>query len=112
MNCNTGLGAIEYVVPLATPSGSAADRSLSVIIPAYNESENIIATLENITTALEPLALPHEILVIDDGSRDDTAALVEASTARFPFVAQQAHGTWASAGRTGAAWKPLPSRTS
>ena len=73
-------------MPFAPPSGSAADRSLSVIIPAYNESDNIIATLENITTALEPLALPHEILVIDDGSKDNTAALVEASVARFPRV--------------------------
>jgi len=64
----------------------AVDRSLSVIIPAYNEAENILATLENITTAFEPLALPHEILVIDDGSRDATAALVEAALPRFPTV--------------------------
>jgi glycosyltransferase involved in cell wall biosynthesis len=61
-------------------------RSLSIIIPAYNESENIIATLENVTRALEPLAIKHEILVIDDGSRDATAALVTSSTARFPAV--------------------------
>ena len=39
------------------------DRSLSVLIPAYNESENILATLENVTKALEPLSLPREILV-------------------------------------------------
>ncbi len=64
----------------------AADRSLSVIIPAYNEAENILATLENVTTAFEPLALPHEILVIDDGSRDATAALVERARARYPAV--------------------------
>lgn len=57
-----------------------------MIIPAYNESENIVATLENITTALEPLALAHEILVIDDGSADATAALVGAHGTRFPCV--------------------------
>jgi glycosyltransferase involved in cell wall biosynthesis len=62
------------------------DRSLSVIIPAYNEAENIVATLENVTTAFEPLNLPHEILVIDDGSRDETAALVVANQPRFPQV--------------------------
>ena len=61
-------------------------RSLSIIIPAYCEAENIIGTLENVTTALAPLALQHEILVIDDGSRDNTGALVTASSHRFPNV--------------------------
>jgi len=62
------------------------DRSLSVIIPAYCEEANIVGTLENVTKALEPLGLRHEILVIDDGSRDRTAALVEEQAARFPAV--------------------------
>ena len=61
-----------------------AGRSLSIIIPAYNESENIIDTLENIAAALEPLQLRHEILVIDDGSTDATAALVTSNLHRFP----------------------------
>ena len=62
------------------------DRSLSVIIPAYNEAENIMATLENVATAFETLAIPHEILVIDDGSKDDTAAIVERAQGRYPAV--------------------------
>ena len=61
-------------------------RSLSIIIPAYNESENIIDTLDNVTTALEPLTVRHEILVIDDGSTDTTAALVTSNLNRFPAV--------------------------
>ena len=64
----------------------APSRSLSIIIPAYNEAENILATLENVTTALEPLDLPHEILVIDDGSKDRTAEIVKAAEARWPAV--------------------------
>src|SRR3954470_5217104 len=60
--------------------------SLSIIIPAYNESDNIIATLENVAKALEPLPVRHEILVIDDGSTDSTAALVTSSLSRFPAV--------------------------
>jgi glycosyltransferase involved in cell wall biosynthesis len=62
------------------------NRSLSIIIPAYNEGENIVVTLENVTTALAALSLTHEILVIDDGSEDDTAAIVEANTKQFPAV--------------------------
>jgi glycosyltransferase involved in cell wall biosynthesis len=65
---------------------AGADASLSIIIPAYNESENIAATLENVARALEPLPLRHEILVIDDGSTDATAALVTSSVKRFPAV--------------------------
>jgi dolichol-phosphate mannosyltransferase len=65
---------------------AAPDRSLSVVIPAYNDAENILATLENITTAFEPLSIPHEILVIDDGSRDRTAELVEQARQRYPAV--------------------------
>jgi dolichol-phosphate mannosyltransferase len=60
--------------------------SLSIIIPAYNEAENIIDTLDNVTRALEPLAVRHEILVIDDGSTDATAALVTSNLNRFPAV--------------------------
>ena len=65
-----------------TPVG----RSLSVIIPAYCESENILATLENVTGAIAPLDLVHEILVIDDGSSDGTGALVTKNASRFPGV--------------------------
>jgi glycosyltransferase involved in cell wall biosynthesis len=67
-------------------TATGADASLSIIIPAYNESENIVATLENVARALEPLPLRHEILVIDDGSTDATAALVTSNVKRFPAV--------------------------
>src|SRR5207247_10840887 len=69
-----------------TPMSGVPQRSLAIIIPAYNESHNILATLENIATALESLSLCHEILVIDDGSADATAALVESHLSRFPTV--------------------------
>lgn len=50
---------------------------LSVIIPAYNESGRIIATLRSLSRYL--LAQPYtwEVITVDDGSEDDTAELVE-----------------------------------
>lgn len=60
--------------------------SLSIVIPAYCEAENILDTLENVTRALEPLGLTHEILVVDDGSPDGTGNLVTANLERFPAV--------------------------
>jgi glycosyltransferase involved in cell wall biosynthesis len=61
-------------------------RSLSVVIPAYCEAENILSTLENVTAALAQLDLVYEVLVIDDGSRDGTGALVTGNLSRFPHV--------------------------
>lgn len=61
-------------------------QSLSVIIPAYCEAENILGTLGNVTTALASLPIDAEILVIDDGSTDGTARLVEENAPRFPGV--------------------------
>jgi glycosyltransferase involved in cell wall biosynthesis len=59
-------------------------QSLSVVIPAFCERDGILHTLENVTRALEPLALTSEILVIDDGSTDGTAELVARNLHRFP----------------------------
>jgi dolichyl-phosphate beta-glucosyltransferase len=50
---------------------------LSVIIPAYNEATRILPYLASITTYLTRRGDSHEILVIDDGSQDDTARCVE-----------------------------------
>ena len=62
-------------------------HSLSVIVPAYNEADNIRGTLESVTTALAPLPIDYEILVVDDGSTDATGDLVRACVNRFPRVA-------------------------
>jgi glycosyltransferase involved in cell wall biosynthesis len=64
----------------------ASRPSLAIIVPAYCEAQNIIATLENVTRALAPLALTSEIIVIDDGSPDGTGDVVTANLSRFPGV--------------------------
>jgi glycosyltransferase involved in cell wall biosynthesis len=60
--------------------------TLSIVIPAYREAANILGTLTNVSTALADTGLEAEILVIDDGSTDDTAAIVRANLDRFPGV--------------------------
>ena len=56
-----------------------SDRCL-VIIPTYNEKENI----ENIVRYVFGLSHPFDILVIDDGSPDGTAAIVKRLQGEFP----------------------------
>jgi glycosyltransferase involved in cell wall biosynthesis len=50
---------------------------LTVAIPCLNEEKDILGTLETVTAALRELPHTYEILVIDDGSTDGTARLVE-----------------------------------
>lgn len=47
---------------------------VSFLIPAYNEQATIVTVLE----AIDALGLDRQIVVVDDGSRDETAALVRA----------------------------------
>ncbi len=57
---------------------------LSVVIPAYNESERIIASLEQVTSYLLSQPYTCEVLVVNDGSDDDTVERVEAFSSKIP----------------------------
>ena len=52
--------------------------ALSVVIPAYNEERRLPGTLKSVIEYLRPRGTPFEVLVVDDGSTDATAAAVEA----------------------------------
>ncbi len=49
---------------------------ISIVIPAYNEAERIEPTLRSIDDFMADCGLRYEILVVDDGSADDTVGLV------------------------------------
>lgn len=53
---------------------------LSVIIPAYNEQENIEKTAQTIYGILKRESIPCEIIFVDDGSRDDTWKIIDRLT--------------------------------
>jgi glycosyltransferase involved in cell wall biosynthesis len=57
---------------------------LSVIVPAYNEGQNIQATLRNLERSLDALGREHESIVVSDGSTDDTAT--RAKALKLPHV--------------------------
>lgn len=49
--------------------------SLSVVVPAYNESTNLIKFVEALKNSILPLTSHYEILIINDGSMDDTSEI-------------------------------------
>jgi dolichyl-phosphate beta-glucosyltransferase len=50
---------------------------LSIVIPAYNEQERIVATIGAIASHVSDLGFPWELLIADDGSKDATVQTVE-----------------------------------
>lgn len=52
----------------------AKSPGLSILIPAYNEQDGIAETLQQLLKTMATVDGPHEIIVINDGSRDETAA--------------------------------------
>jgi glycosyltransferase involved in cell wall biosynthesis len=51
--------------------------TLSVVIPLYNEEENVMLLHDRLRKALDPLGQEYEILFVDDGSTDRTLSLLE-----------------------------------
>lgn len=59
---------------------------LSIIVPAYNEEKNVPLLYEKITAVARRMKVPHEIIFIDDGSRDQTLARLTAIGSSDPSV--------------------------
>src|SRR5437870_407845 len=77
---------------------------LSLIMPAYNEASGICRAVAEADDALASLADEYEILVVDDGSVDDTALHVEQLTSTRPKIRLLRHDTnggYGAALRTG-----------
>jgi glycosyltransferase involved in cell wall biosynthesis len=65
-----------------TPAAPPVAPDLSVVAPLYNESENVGPLVEWIVQALQGDRRTYEIILVDDGSRDDTwAQVVQAAAA-------------------------------
>jgi glycosyltransferase involved in cell wall biosynthesis len=57
---------------------------LSIVVPAYNEEHRLPPTLARLHAFLAAQPMRWEIVVVDDGSRDATCAVVEAAMANIP----------------------------
>jgi undecaprenyl-phosphate 4-deoxy-4-formamido-L-arabinose transferase len=65
---------------------NAAAPDVSVVIPVYNEEEVLPKLFERLYPALDALARPYEIVFVNDGSRDRSAALLRSQFERRPDV--------------------------
>jgi polyisoprenyl-phosphate glycosyltransferase len=59
---------------------------LSVVIPAYNEEENLPTLYARLRAALDPLGISYEIIFVNDGSRDRTLPMLQQLATDDPRV--------------------------
>jgi glycosyltransferase involved in cell wall biosynthesis len=74
---------------------------LSVLVPVFNEVENVGPLHEELDAVLRPSTLDYELIFVDDGSIDGTAARLEAIQARDPDHVRVAF-LWRNCGQTAA----------
>jgi glycosyltransferase involved in cell wall biosynthesis len=87
-------------------SGRSLLEGVSVVLPAYNEEENLAAAVQEALAAAEPVSRQQEVIVVDDGSRDATAALATALAvmdSRVRVVRHERNRGYGSAVRSGVA---------
>jgi len=68
---------------MASP-GEQPVPSLSIVIPAYNEAENVESAVLRISAVAQTLGIDYEIILVNDGSRDATGEIAESLIGRVP----------------------------
>lgn len=64
----------------------SSNPKYSIVIPAYNESARIGRTLEAVSKCVREHGWDAEVIVVNDGSRDNTADLVRALAVKDPYI--------------------------
>jgi glycosyltransferase involved in cell wall biosynthesis len=59
---------------------------LSLVIPCYNEQENVTELLSRVEASLTRIDKPFEVVIIDDGSTDDTPRLLANASQTYPWL--------------------------
>jgi glycosyltransferase involved in cell wall biosynthesis len=75
-------------------AGSAATTrpEVSILVPAKDEAENLPLFMEQARAAFGSAPQRYEVVVVDDGSVDDTWAVLQRLTSQYPFLKPVRHG--------------------
>src|SRR5205085_9322707 len=77
-------GVIRWGMSEPAPKPARPLSLLSVIIPARNEAGCILSTVQHLHLELQLQAVPHEIIVVNDGSTDQTWDLLKKLQDKMP----------------------------
>jgi glycosyltransferase involved in cell wall biosynthesis len=85
-------------------SGPQTSVSISVFFPCYNEQGNVVRTVQNALDVLENIKADFEVIIVDDGSHDDTAKIADeiaAQNSRVKVVRHPVNRGYGAALQTG-----------
>jgi glycosyltransferase involved in cell wall biosynthesis len=86
------MGVVELRTTAGLQSGPLFHASLSVFFPAYNDAKALPSLLATTFETLERLASDYEVIVVNDGSADETAQVLQELSARYsPFLRVVTH---------------------
>ena len=74
-----------------TGAGPADAVAVSVLVPAKDEAQNLPEFLARCADALGPAGFSFEVVVVDDGSRDETSRVLRELRAKHPFLETVTH---------------------
>jgi dolichol-phosphate mannosyltransferase len=78
------------ITPEATPyliaPFKARNRKLWIVLPAFNEAENLGKLIENVFSSLHEFTGRYEVVVVDDGSQDSTKKVAESFLSQVPLT--------------------------
>ena len=81
----SALPKTEEIQPLPGPVGVPARPEISFVVPAHNEAANLPFLASSLLALARKLAFTFEIILVDDGSRDDTAGVAAGFVGRIPL---------------------------
>lgn len=61
------------------------DKKIIFIIPAFNEAANLARLLENIDLKMKAIGYPYRVIIVDDGSTDDSPSIFKDFSRRLPL---------------------------
>jgi glycosyltransferase involved in cell wall biosynthesis len=83
----TPVAAASMTAPAEHGKGSAPrDMDISVVLPVYNERDNLVPLLDEIERVLTATRKRFEVIAVDDGSRDGSAEVLRQAVAQRPYL--------------------------
>lgn len=67
------------------------EKEISIVMPAFNEEQNIERTIRQSFSALKNLSLNGEVVITEDGSKDNTKAVIQKLQKEFPDLRMVIH---------------------